>query len=146
MFNTSFDAERLLRFEKSIRLYFMPFIDLIGIISNLLFSIIIISSLSYRRVKKKNNNKERRLSKFNSSISSNSMSLVLQSNNRLKISNSACIYFIAIAFLDIGVIVSSLFERGWIKDIFYIDPVSVSNTSCKIYQFIFKFFCVASSW
>ena len=125
------------------RVYFAPIFEVLGGFNNLMI-ILIVNQLN---VFKKKAYKTRFTDKnsLNQSNQTNN-SQISDKSSSISLSRSAIIYFTAIALTDTAVLWSSVFQRGWIIDVFNFDPTAISPASCKIYQFIFNFFLLGSSW
>nr|QVK45709.1 G protein-coupled receptor [Proales similis] len=114
------------------RVYLAPFVEIIGGLSNMIILILV--------------QPDRRTS-FSQPTTVMSNSSNGQANHtRLSLSRSARIYFSSIAVADTAVLWSSIFQRGWPRDLFNFDPTVVSLAGCKVYQYLFFTFQFISSW
>ena len=107
-----------------LRVFICPILEILGGLNNFLIILIITPSLFSKKTNYSTN----------------------ASGHSLKLSKSSIIYFNAIALTETAVLWSSVFQRGWINDIFKFDPTAINSITCKIYQFIFFFFLLYSSW
>lgn len=119
------------------RVYLAPFIELIGGINNFLI-ILMVDPFKFIVTKKLQGNKS-----SSSQIGENSTN---SKSRAINLSKSATLYFTFIALSDTAVLWSSVFQRGWIRDVFNTDPTALSSVTCKIFQFFFNCFLLFSSW
>jgi hypothetical protein len=130
--------QNLLFFGMILRVYVAPFVEVLGGVNNI-FVIIIVSVFSSKKTKDSVN-------QSNNAQVSRITFIPSYSNVVLDLSRSAKIYFTAIAVADISVLWSSVFQRGWIRDVFGLDPTSINAISCKVFQTLFNIFLLGNSW
>lgn len=96
-----------------------PFVEIIGILNNILILFLIEPFAMFRPSRK----------------------------SPVGLSFTATIYFSLIALNDTAFLFTSMFHwRSWIIDWVHFDPIGLNNLSCKVYQFAYHFLQFNSSW
>ena len=138
----------LLRNAYNLRVYVTSFLDIFGGMNNIIIILIVDFFDIFQQNEKiaKNSNQLINSSGQGNSSLGNKQNERVENKIKLELSRSAKIYFSTIAFFDAIHLWSAAFQRGWVRDISPIDPISISSISCRIYQFCFNYFWVTSSW